>query len=125
MKHEYTLYSLEKDAQQHMTACNHDSIRLSKLREIKKQMYKVDGPRCVYCSATTVLVRKAKTDSWATIDHIIPRSNGGTDDIDNLVIACYDCNNSKGSEPKEIPQAIMQYLKQKSRIERISYACGV
>lgn len=31
----------------------------------------------------------------ATVDHIIPRSRGGTDDPSNLVICCHDCNSSK------------------------------
>lgn len=33
-----------------------------------------------------------------TIDHVIPLSRGGTNDIDNLRPACYDCNVSKGSQ---------------------------
>lgn len=30
------------------------------------------------------------------IDHIIPRKHGGTDDDDNLCLACYQCNGYKG-----------------------------
>lgn len=46
---------------------------------------KNDG-RCVYCG-----------DPADTIDHVIPRSKGGTDDLDNLVPACRDCNSRKGN----------------------------
>lgn len=28
-------------------------------------------------------------------DHIVPRSKGGSDDIDNLVLSCEVCNNAK------------------------------
>jgi 5-methylcytosine-specific restriction endonuclease McrA len=31
------------------------------------------------------------------IDHINPRKDGGTDDIENLALACIDCNLSKSS----------------------------
>src|ERR671925_116739 len=31
------------------------------------------------------------------IEHIIPRIHGGTDDLDNLALACIDCNLHKGT----------------------------
>jgi hypothetical protein len=30
------------------------------------------------------------------VEHIIPRIHGGTDDTDNLALACIDCNLHKG-----------------------------
>jgi predicted restriction endonuclease len=42
--------------------------------------------RCAYCGDTENL----------TLDHITPRSKGGTDRITNLVCACNSCNKSKG-----------------------------
>lgn len=45
-----------------------------------------NGGRCVYCG-----------DPADTIDHVIPKSKGGTDDLDNLVPACRDCNSRKGN----------------------------
>jgi HNH endonuclease len=32
-----------------------------------------------------------------TIDHIIPLSKGGTDEIDNLALACFHCNRQKSN----------------------------
>ena len=31
------------------------------------------------------------------VEHIIPRSHGGNDDLDNLALACIDCNLHKGT----------------------------
>lgn len=49
-----------------------------------------DGFRCVYCGAT-------KENDRLEMDHVIPVSRGGTDDIGNLVTACRQCNIGKGS----------------------------
>ena len=32
-----------------------------------------------------------------TVEHIIPKNRGGTDDIDNLAWACSDCNKKRRS----------------------------
>jgi 5-methylcytosine-specific restriction endonuclease McrA len=46
------------------------------------------GRRCVYCGAEGVPLN---------IDHIVPRSRGGSDRITNLALACVPCNQAKGS----------------------------
>lgn len=38
----------------------------------------------------------------AHIDHIVPKSDGGDDDIDNLALACPFCNFAKGDASVEI-----------------------
>jgi 5-methylcytosine-specific restriction endonuclease McrA len=38
-------------------------------------------------------------DNWATIEHLTPKSQGGTDDLANLVLACKLCNSSRGNRP--------------------------
>ncbi|MFF7761179.1 RNA-guided endonuclease IscB [Streptomyces griseorubiginosus] len=47
---------------------------------------------CAYCDATDVPLN---------IEHLTPRSRGGSDRISNLVLACVPCNRAKGSMPVE------------------------
>lgn len=54
-------------------------------------IFKRDGYRCLYCSATENL----------TIDHVLPRSRGGTSVWTNLVTACRKCNSKKGNRLPE------------------------
>ncbi len=47
---------------------------------------------CAYCGVTGVPLN---------IEHLRPRSRGGSDRISNLVLACVPCNRAKGSRPVE------------------------
>lgn len=52
----------------------------------RRSVLRRDGHRCAYCAR-----------SATTIDHVVPRSRGGTDSWDNLVACCLKCNNVKGA----------------------------
>jgi 5-methylcytosine-specific restriction endonuclease McrA len=58
----------------------------------RKNILRRDGHRCQYCS---------RGDTTLTVDHIIPKSMGGEDTWENLVTACVECNNRKGSRTAE------------------------
>lgn len=45
-------------------------------------------PPCYWCGDTYA----------STVDHLTPRSRGGTDDKSNLVMACHSCNARKGAK---------------------------
>ena len=51
------------------------------------------GNRCEYCQ----LHQDDSPLAALHIEHIIPKKHGGSDDIDNLALACIDCNLHKGS----------------------------
>ena len=36
-----------------------------------------------------------------TVDHIVPRSRGGSDHLDNLQLLCGACNSTKGARSQE------------------------
>ena len=38
---------------------------------------------------------------WPVRDHVIPRSRGGSDNAENLVLSCNGCNSSKGARTPE------------------------
>jgi len=50
------------------------------------------GERCAYCS-----VHESEAGAELEIDHVQPRSAGGTDDLENLVYCCPTCNRLKGN----------------------------
>ncbi len=62
------------------------------LRPSRKSIFTRDGYRCVYCGATHLPL---------TIDHVIPRTRGGSNEWDNLVCCCTRCNNVKGNRTPE------------------------
>jgi 5-methylcytosine-specific restriction endonuclease McrA len=57
--------------------------------EIRSYLLEKFGRRCVYCG-------RGKTAF--EIDHVVPRSRGGTYRVSNLVLSCHDCNRAKGDQ---------------------------
>jgi len=51
------------------------------------------GDRCAYCRSPQSLV-----PAPLEIDHIVPTSRGGSDDEDNLCLACAMCNRHKAGK---------------------------
>lgn len=50
---------------------------------------------CVGCGCNVTLEHNA--DDQATVDHIVPKSAGGSEDFTNLQLLCRNCNQKKGS----------------------------
>lgn len=64
------------------------------------KMIKMD--RCRYCHSIENL----------TLDHKIPKIQGGTDDIKNLQCLCYECNKMKSGFSHKQLQNIFRWLKE-------------
>src|SRR3990167_9781233 len=55
---------------------------------IKHEVFKKNNYKCVECV-------KTNKDISIEVDHIIPVSQGGTDELDNLQTLCFHCNRAK------------------------------
>jgi len=55
-----------------------------------RALFRRDGHICMYCGEQFKHIE-------LTRDHIIPMSRGGSDSWENVVTACFRCNNQKGN----------------------------
>lgn len=53
--------------------------------------------RCEYCERPLLFDAHDGHPHRATIDHLVPRSAGGTGTLANLVLSCFECNQLKAS----------------------------
>lgn len=60
--------------------------------EVREYLLEKWGRRCAYCAAENVPLE---------IEHIDARSNGGSDRVSNLTLACRPCNQRKANRPIE------------------------
>lgn len=58
--------------------------RQTRVAITRRSVFARDGHRCQYCGAQA-----------ENIDHVVPRSRGGTHTWDNVVAACRRCNSAK------------------------------
>lgn len=105
-------------------------------------LYEQQRGHCAYCEQKVLSPEEAKTSGpteyrTPTVDHVIPRSRGGVNNIANKVMACADCNTRKGNKlpdgewyPKikidwskieECRQQVLEKRKAKKLTERARY----
>jgi 5-methylcytosine-specific restriction endonuclease McrA len=90
----------------------HKRIMLS-----RKNIIKRDGGICQYCGHKALPM---------TVDHVIPKNQGGKDTWENLVAACADCNNKKGQRtPEQAGMALLRKPKRPNHITFIRQFIGV
>ena len=61
----------------------------------RKSIWKKANGLCAHCG-------KSVTGASQTIDHIIPKSKGGTDDQRNLMPLCRKCNDGRGTNKIDV-----------------------
>lgn len=76
--------------------CTYNGYPDRKVAFTRRNVYRRDGFRCVYCGAKPPQAK-------LTIDHVIPRARGGPNTWENCVTACVSCNARKADR---LPQDI-------------------
>lgn len=94
------------------------SIKLPKVIRLYNYVHKIKQLGAAKCNRRNIFIRDLflcqycgikVTARNATLDHIVPRSRGGSSDFLNLVTCCEHCNRKKGA--REPGQAGMRLLK--------------
>ncbi len=57
--------------------------------EVRGYLLEKWGRKCAYCSKQNLPLQ---------VEHIVARTNGGTDRVSNLTLACEQCNQAKGTQ---------------------------
>lgn len=52
--------------------------------------------KCIHCNTRLVVGDDGRARGQATLEHVWPQTQGGTDAVDNLAVACARCNREKG-----------------------------
>jgi 5-methylcytosine-specific restriction endonuclease McrA len=89
--------------------------------EVREYLLEKWGRNCVYCGVKDVPLE---------VEHIIPRSRGGSNRVSNLTIACPPCNREKGNQTAaeygfpEIQAQAKRPLKDAAAVNATRYAIG-
>lgn len=93
-------------------------------KKTRFDVFKRDLFKCQYCGNTPPSI-------ILEVDHIIPVSKKGTNDIDNLTTSCFDCNRGKSNrelntlpqtteeKTKHIEEKEAQYLAYKKLLQKV------
>jgi 5-methylcytosine-specific restriction endonuclease McrA len=87
----------------------YDKIPSTKVKLNRRNLFARDHNRCQYCG-------KRYPTSELSLDHVIPRSQGGENSWSNIVCACVRCNVKKGGRTPD--QAHMKLITKPQRPRR-------
>ena len=69
-------------------------------KKTRFEVFQRDGFTCQYCGGKPPEV-------VLEVDHIMPRSKNGSDDMENLITSCFDCNRGKRDKNlTDVPERI-------------------
>ena len=74
-------------------------------KKTRFEIFKRDSFKCQYCGSIPPHV-------VLEVDHIIPVKQGGKNELENLITACFECNRGKGArELSAIPNSLEDKIK--------------
>lgn len=62
-------------------------------KDLRLAVYLRDGMACMWCGSTL------EDGAQLTLDHVTPHTNGGTNEVSNLVTCCHKCNSVRADRP--------------------------
>ena len=78
---------------------------------IRNYLLEKHGRKCFYCG---------KAVSGFEVEHMLPKSTGGSNRIDNLTLSCHDCNETKGTlTAEEFIQQTLSAKKAASKLKQL------
>ena len=89
--------------------------------EVKESLLEKWGRKCAYCNKKNLPLQ---------IEHIIPKTRGGTDRVSNLTLSCGDCNQQKDNQTAvefghpEVQKHALAPLKDAAVVNATRYAIG-
>lgn len=96
----------------------YDRLPAQSVKLNRRNLFARDRNHCQYCGHHF-------PTSELSIDHVLPKSQGGGDTWDNLVCACIRCNAKKGGRtPKQASMKLITLPKQPKRNPLISMRMG-
>jgi 5-methylcytosine-specific restriction endonuclease McrA len=64
-------------------------MKTKQKRDRRHRLLRKNGSRCYWCHEVFL-------PHLLTLDHLKPRSRGGSNKLENLRLACFPCNNRRG-----------------------------
>lgn len=80
-------------------------------KKVRFEVFKRDSFTCQYCG-------KSAPDAVLEVDHIIPVSKGGDNDISNLITSCFECNRGKSNKKLTDNQSLKLQKKELDRLNK-------
>jgi len=85
---------------------------------VRTRLAEAQNWRCCWCGRHTS-IKRSRRDS-ATIEHVLPKSQGGTDDWENLAMSCARCNSNRGSQDMETFVPPAKNKKKRKRFHKVA-----
>jgi 5-methylcytosine-specific restriction endonuclease McrA len=80
----------------------YDKIPKKKVHYNRRTIYQRDNNTCQYC-------QKMKSSEELSLDHVLPKCQGGLTTWENIVVACTECNSKKaGRTPKQAGMKLLR-----------------
>ncbi|MCE9530710.1 MAG: HNH endonuclease [Planctomycetes bacterium] len=106
--------SMEIQAPRVIRLLSYDRLPKQSVKFNRRNIFARDGNQCQYCG-------KKFPTSELSLDHVLPRTQGGKTTWENIVCACVDCNVRKGGRTPR--QAHMTLIRKAEKPKRSPLLC--